>query len=797
MRRAFLLSSLASLIVAANPATAGPAAVAQPLQTIFNGTGLAGVSALAISADGRDLYAAGPDDRALVFFARNGGSGRLSRVATYHDSSGGVAGLAATARLLLDGDERTLYVAGRSGIAIYARDGDSGELRFVDLLASNFGISSILDIAISGETGSFYAVGSNALATFAAGGDGGLTHQETLRAADLQSLGGAYAVATSAGGELVFTASSGGPSISIFRAGGDALTLLDVVDTAGLSAPGDLVVAPGGAHLYATAGGEDQIAIFAIDASAGTLTPLGTLDDEPPQGGVAGPSRLAISADGRRLYVASATNGSVASVDRDPGSGALSFGRAVFDDRDGVLGIGRSSDIVLGPDETHVYVSGAADAAIGVFDAALSFLAVERNNGGSITDLQQPAAIAVAPDARHVYAASFSGGNLAIFARAADGTLTFAESYSGEGAGALSRPTSLAFNSDGSLLLIADFGAEAIHTLRRDPLSGSLTALATVDRSNGPADLRGVAFVTLSTDDTIAVALSLLSGSAILFNVMPDSHELVFRGTMPALTTPTAAVFAPDDSHLYTSSGGDDAVLAFARDDTSPNFPQLQIVRDGEMATDLIAPTALAINRNGDNLYVANGSGIVLVGTGSDSVVTLARDRRDGGLSFVDSQVEGRDGVSGIRGTSGVAVSPDGQLIAASGFAGGSIAIFERMPATGSLAFRQAHFDSGADTNGLAGASGLAFSPDGANLYVAGFGDSAVTAFSITPPRPQCPGDCAAAGGPSIGDIVRCVGFALSGDPPIGCFACDADGDGRIGIGDLIRTVDAALNGCP
>ena len=636
------------------------------------------------------------------------------------------------------------------------------------------------------------------MATFNIEPDGTLVLESTKRDEPGSNiLLGVQGVAATADG-FIYTTSVTTRAIAIFRRSGENVDLIDVVETPELGHHGDILISNDGAHIYTAQPSVDQISIFERDSSSGIIRSVQTIGDDPAGRGLASPTRIRLSADGRRFYVASADNDSVALLLRDDDSGELSYVRAVLDQRDQVIGIGGSRDIAIAPTESHIYVAGADDSAIALFDAALTFIAVERNNAGAINGLQLPSAIAVAPDGRHVYSASFSDAVIAIFDRDEDGALSFAGNYAGGGGNSLlTQPSSLAFSSDGTLLLVADFGGDALHAIRRDVQSGELSPLATIDRDNGPQDLRGIASVALSPDNGVAVALSVLTNSALLFNVAEGTNELTFRGTMPAMATPTASTFSADGRHLYTTSGGNNVVLAFERRNEGSTFPQIQVIRDSESGMDLVSPSAIAATRDGRSIYIASGSGIILSGEGSNAIAAISRDSGSGGLSFVESQVDGMNGVSGINGAAGVAVSPDDRLVAVSGFAGNSLAIFERLPGSTALRFVESYFDEDPETAGLAGALDLAFSANGRNLYVTGFADSAITVFSVTPLEPPCAGDCDGVGGPRIGDIIRCVGYALSEETPVECFACDANADGRVSIGDLIQTVRAALDGCP
>ena len=103
-----------------------------------------------------------------------------------------------------------------------------------------------------------------------------------------------------------------------------------------------------------------------------------------------------------------------------------------------------------------------------------------------------------------------------------------------------------------------------------------------------------------------------------------------------------------------------------------------------------------------------------------------------GSLTFVEQDVNGVDGVTGLFLANGVTVSPDGHNVYTSAFSG-SVAAFSRDPATGRLSFLEAETDGSGGVDGLGGASSVEVSPDGEHVYATGFGDSALVTFDRDP----------------------------------------------------------------
>jgi 6-phosphogluconolactonase (cycloisomerase 2 family) len=108
-------------------------------------------------------------------------------------------------------------------------------------------------------------------------------------------------------------------------------------------------------------------------------------------------------------------------------------------------------------------------------------------------------------------------------------------------------------------------------------------------------------------------------------------------------------------------------------------------------------------------------------------------------FSFVEAQSDGVGGVDGLGGASDVKVSPDGRHVYVAGNTDNAVAVFSRDPDSGALTFVEAEFNGvgGVGVSGLNGATAIAISSDGQNVYVAGRDDSAIAVFSRNPSTGQ------------------------------------------------------------
>ena len=212
---------------------------------------------------------------------------------------------------------------------------------------------------------------------------------------------------------------------------------------------------------------------------------------------------MTVSPDGRNAYVASNASGAVAVFDRaadgtltqkagtlgcisDTGAGPCGDGTALG----GALGV------VVSPDGKSAYVASFDSDAVAVFDrAADGTLTQKPGTAACISDtgagpcvdgtaLDGASSVTVSPDGRSVYVASQISSAVAVFDRAADGTLTqkpgTAACISDTGAGpcidgtALDVAASVAVSPDGQSAYVASFDSDAVAVLDR-AADGSLT----------------------------------------------------------------------------------------------------------------------------------------------------------------------------------------------------------------------------------------------------------------------------------------------------------------------------------
>ena len=332
---------------------------------------------------------------------------------------------------------------------IAIQQSDAGAVAFFEVIQQDAGqpyaLGGVRKIAVSPEGERLYAVSpeDGALAVFEREPGGGLTflgaHTDRSSGGDIERLAGAMDVAVSADGSAVYVVSGFDDALLLFNGTTAGLALaasyhMDTHDIPGLDTPARLALSPDGAHVYvgtSNPDASDAVLIFSVDDGAGRLAQAGRYDS-----GVDDVRALAFSSDGRHLYVADASGLTLLARDANLASvnhGQLSYVTAYRPGESGVEGIAGAMAIALAPDGAQVYVAGASDNAVTVFDrdadsGLLAKLASYRNGEDGIDGLNGPLGLAVSPDGGHVYVASNNDNALLVLRRERDtGLLSYLE----------------------------------------------------------------------------------------------------------------------------------------------------------------------------------------------------------------------------------------------------------------------------------------------------------------------------------------------------------------------------------
>jgi DNA-binding beta-propeller fold protein YncE len=339
--------------------------------------GLDAPNSLAISPDGRNVYASSRDSNTVTVFARIPNSGALAQLPGGCLSGPALPGCTVARALLAPDvivaspDGLNVYVGSFFGneIAVFNRDPGSGALTqpsgstgcLAETAAEGCGLGIALKspegMAISGDGTSVYVATalSNALValgrnpstgalTQATDGSGCIVETALSGCATGFELAGANAVATGPNDESVYVTSLFSNSVTSFSRSTGSTPVTQKPGTAGclvflraagcsfgraLRSPEGIAVSPDGASVYAAAYTSDAIAVFdrrrssgvvaQKPGSAGCVAP--TLPGCSRGRALQGVSSIALSPDGRYLYATAAESDAIDVFRRKAGGG--------------------------------------------------------------------------------------------------------------------------------------------------------------------------------------------------------------------------------------------------------------------------------------------------------------------------------------------------------------------------------------------------------------------------------------------------------------------------------------------
>jgi 6-phosphogluconolactonase (cycloisomerase 2 family) len=430
------------------------------------------------------------------------------------------------------------------------------------------------------------------------------------------SLAAAAALTSTASGEPMGALKAPASGASCFKDPAALANYTSCPSTAnGLQGAITAVVSPDGKDVYVASFQADAVASFSRDRDTGALEPLpGAAACMKDRDSVAGarcgtqaigiktPIGLAISPDGKNVYVAGVGSDAVAAFSRDPDTGVLTQlsgsaacirnVKAASDNPCTATGngLGGTRWVTVSPDGRNVYTATAAGHAVAAFSRDAKT--------GALTQL--PGAAACIEDVNDNEAGSgIPDGNF--------------KSSCGQTANGLSYPRTITISPDGRNAYAAtDFGG-AIAEFRRDPATGALTQLGGADSC---------------IEDTV---------NAPSYTDCPSSA--------PSLNWVWSVAVAPDGRNAYSGSDEGAAITAFSRDAKTGALHRLPgaaaCIREWNAPTStqcavsgngLSGAEDVTISPNGHTVYVAAFHGM--------AVSAFSRDPDSGALT----QLPGRAG---------------------------------------------------------------------------------------------------------------------------------------------------------
>ena len=352
--------------------------------------GLDGTYDMKLSSDGAFLYVASMNDDAISIFSRDKETGELNFVSRTKNGENGVDGLNGARSLDLSPDGKNLYAVSMFDDALvsFSRDEFSGALTYEGRIKDGeFGVDGLdgaRSIAISPDGVNLYVAGwdDDALALFSRDPSSGLVGflGRVKNGEDgISALDAPHFLTVAPDGKNIYVALWDEDAVSIYNRDLDTGLLTynskivndgrDAVDgvVSGLQGPRSALASPDGKQVYVVAWNDDALTAFNRDET-GALEFVST--QRTGVGGVEGldgAHSIAMSADGKFLYVAAFFDDAITVFSRDVETGELLYDQSIFNKEEGVEGLNGTLTIMASPDGEHVYSTSISEKSLVAF----------------------------------------------------------------------------------------------------------------------------------------------------------------------------------------------------------------------------------------------------------------------------------------------------------------------------------------------------------------------------------------------------------------------------------------------
>lgn len=382
---------------------------------------------------------------------------------------------------------------------------------------------------------------------------------------------------------------------------------------------------------------------------------------------------------------------------------------------------------------------------------AITYVETQTNNVNGVTGLLGISDVAVSPDGKFVYAASYQASAISVFERNAEtGRLTYRSTNTG-----VSAAFSVDVSSDNKSVYAASPTGSVVYAFERNLTTGALTSIGSA--SGSPTG--GFVSVSVSPDSKTVYGIGGSPSGLVVFSRDTGTGAIARAADHADNTNGYALgqVFSPtgspiknvassaDGQFVYVTSTTDNAVTLFSRDATTGALTQVAVYVDGIAGVDgLQAASSVKLSPDGQHLYVT--------GQGESSVAIFGVDEITGELTYITKVTNGVDGITNLQGARSLAISPDGRYVLVSAINSSSVTAFSRDAATGLLTIDSVAINAVNGVTNMSSPSGMATDPLNRHLYVAGQVSNSLVVFSLPTPAIKLSANTATAivSGPAI-----------------------------------------------
>lgn len=360
----------------------------------------------------------------------------------------------------------------------------------------------------------------------------------------------------------------------VFAAQGDLTATNKISVAAGLDGVQDIKQTPDGKFVYAVSFGDKSLVAMDRNSADGKLSLIAgdAVQTEGFDGvtGLLGANALAISPDGKNIYVAAEASDAVSMFSRNVTTGATNHLGNRSDSEPGFVALNGVNDIAVSPDGTSVYATSTLEDALTGFKrnagtGILTYQDLEVDGLNNVDGLDEANGVVVSPDGKNVYTTARNESALTTFTRAADGTVAFLERD--ESLEDMLGLRTLAISPDGKFVYVYADIDHAIVVFSRNAATGALTRTSSfVDvntiGSAGNLDIspdgKQLYIATGSNGNGIATfSRNATTGALALSQNKEDVDGLKFS---------TGVLATADGKHVYVGGQFDHAIVTFDRE---------------------------------------------------------------------------------------------------------------------------------------------------------------------------------------------------------------------------------------
>lgn len=356
----------------------------------------------------------------------------------------------------------------------------------------------------------------------------------------------------------------------------------------------DIVASADGRHVYMADYADDMVTAYAVTATGGLTRIATYKNGVNGVNGLDGPFSLALSPDGMSLYVAAYFQDAVVVFDRNSQTGELTYLHYVQEGHgyncvflgpcaNTIDGLDGAYGVAVSPDGKHVYVTSYRDDALVVFNRS-------PNGGGGLTDIAIGARVAqiitdplldgargvtLSGDGQHLYVAGGIADTVVVFGRnATNGNLTYRQHFADGGLNqGLNGASKLLLSHDGRHLYVAAFDNDSVILFERNAYSGMINPVQVYrDGVDGFDGLDYPGGLAMTPDGQYLYVPSYLDNVLNVFSRSANTGLLypVQIASQPELDGAFGVAVGPDGRTAYVAPYGTSAAVVLQPSNPAP-----------------------------------------------------------------------------------------------------------------------------------------------------------------------------------------------------------------------------------